>query len=253
MFWTDLLNIIKFWILPIVDILAVTWILYHTYRILYGTRAMLVFNGLVVILGIYFASIILNLYTLNLLIKIFFTYGVIMFIVVFHPEIRRALMRVGENRLFIFGQKDEITIVGKVLNAVKYMSNKKIGALIVFKRKGGLRNIENTGVKLDAFLTNEIVLSIFSKNSPLHDGALIIDNNRVSYAACFLPLSERRLSKEYGTRHRAALGLSEESDAITIVVSEETGRVALAFKADLKTKLDEITLRNELNRLIREN
>lgn len=252
MFFANILELVKYWVLPVLDILAVSWILYNTYKILYGTRAILVLNGLAVIIGIYFISIFLNLHTLNLLIKIFFTYGVITFIVVFHPEIRRALMNVGENRIFLFGQKDEINVIGKLINTVKALSGKNMGALIIIKRKVGLRNIEHTGVKIDAFVTNELLMTIFMKNTPLHDGAVIIDNNRISYAACFLPLSEKKLPIEYGTRHHAALGLSEESDAIVLVVSEETGHISLAYKGELKTNLDTTTLKNELSRLIRE-
>lgn len=248
--WINILFFLKMWVLPVIDILAVAGILYQAYKIIHGTGATLAFNGLVTILGIYFLSIVLNLHTLTLVVKIFFTYGVVSFIVVFQPEIRHALMSVGENNFFFFDQKNEITVITKILNAIKVMSRKKIGALIVIKQKAGMKNFESTGVKLDAFVTQELLLAIFNKTSPIHDGAVIIDNNRITYAGCFLQLSEKKISKDLGTRHRAALGLSEESDAIILIISEETGMTSLAYKGELMVKLDDIQLKNTLNKLI---
>jgi len=249
--WSYLLHILKYYVLPTFDILAVAYILYKSYMILYGTRAILVLKGLIIIVLIYFASVVLSLQTLNILIKFLITYAVIAFIVVFQPEIRRALMRVGENKLFLSYTRRDISYLSEIIDAVKVMAKKKLGALIVIKQKAGLRNIENTGVRVDAFVTSELIISIFSRSTPLHDGALIIEGNRISYASCFLPLSERRVARRIGTRHRASIGLSEESDSITVVVSEETGRISIAHKGDLKTDFDEITLINELNKLLR--
>lgn len=252
MFWSNLLNIVKYYILPVVDILAVAYLLYKTYMILYGTRAILVLNGLFIIAAIYFSSVVLQLATLNLLIKIFITYGVIMFIVVFQPEIRRALMRVGENKLFSFFAKEDISTLSEVIDAVKFLSKKKTGSLIVFRKKAGLKNIENTGVRIDGTVNSELIITIFARNTPLHDGAILIENDRIAYASCFLPLTEKKIPKRrVGTRHRAAIGLSEESDAVIIIVSEETGRISIAYKGELKTDFDDITLINELTRLLR--
>ncbi len=252
MFWSNLLNIVKYYILPVVDILAVAYLLYKTYMILYGTRAILVLNGLFIIAAIYFSSVVLQLATLNLLIKIFITYGVIMFIVVFQPEIRKALMRVGENKLFSSFAKDDVSTLSEVIDAVKFLSKKKTGSLVVFRKKAGLKNIENTGVRIDGTVNSELIITIFSRNTPLHDGAILIENDRIAYASCFLPLTEKKIPKRrVGTRHRAAIGLSEESDAVIIIVSEETGRISIAYKGELKTDFDDITLINELTRLLR--
>ncbi len=251
MFWNHFISILRYYILPILDILAVAFILYKTYMILYGTRAILVLNGLFIISGIYFASVILQLQTLNLLIKVVFTYGIIAFIVVFQPEIRRALMRVGENKFFSSFAKENVSTLTEIVDALKVLSKKKTGALIVYRKKAGLRNIENTGVRVDAKISSELIITMFSKNTPLHDGALIIEDNRIAYTSCFLPLTDKKLPKRLGTRHRAAVGLSEESDAVIIIVSEETGRISIAYKGDLNTDFDDITLINELTRLLR--
>ncbi len=251
MFWDYLLYIFKYYILPGLDILAVAYILYKTYMILYGTRAILVLKGTIIIVVIYYTSIILQLQTLNLMIRFLVTYAVIAFIVVFQPEIRRALMRVGEQKLFISYAKKEISYLSEIIDAVKFFSKKKIGALIVIKQKAGLRNIENTGVRIDARITSELIISLFSKNTPLHDGSIIIEGRRISHASCFLPLTERKVAKGLGTRHRAAIGLSEESDAIIIIISEENGRISIAHKGKLQTKFDDITLINELNKILK--
>ncbi len=250
--WNQLLNIGKYYILPVLDILLVAFILYKTYMILYGTRAILVLKGLIIFSLVYFTSVVLHLQTLNLLMKYLVTYGVIAFIVVFQPEIRRALMRVGEQKLFLsYTTKKDIPYLSEIIDAVKFFSKKKTGALIVIKKKAGLRNIENTGVPVDAHITSELIISIFSKNTPLHDGAMLIEGNRISHASCFLPLSEKKLSRAIGSRHRASIGLSEESDAIIVVVSEETGKISIAYKGELKSDFDDITLINELNALLR--
>ncbi len=250
MSWDLVLTVIKIWVLPIVDILAVAFIIYKTYMILYGTRAILVLNGIILIGIVYLIAKFLHLSTLSLIINLFITYGIIVFIIVFQPEIRQALMRMGDNKLIPIYSKTNLTIIKELVEAVVFMSKKKIGSLIVLKRKAGLKNVETTGIKLDAILSHELLLNIFAKNTPLHDGAVIVENNRITYASCFLPLTDRRISKEYGTRHRAALGLSEESDAVIIIVSEETGRISVAVNSRLKTNFDEIQLKNELTTLL---
>ncbi len=251
MTWS-IIEFIKTWILPVIDILAVSYIIYKTYMILYGTRAILVLNGIIVIGVIYLISKFLNLTTLHLILNLFITYGIIMFIIVFQPEIRQALMRVGENKFIPLYSRTNLIVIPEIVEAVSFMSKKKIGALIVLKRKAGLKNVENTGIKIDAILSKELLLTIFAKNTPLHDGAIIIEGNRITYSSCFLPLSEKRISKEFGTRHRAALGLSEESDAIILIVSEESGKISIALEGKLYTDKNEIELKNELTRLLSE-
>jgi diadenylate cyclase len=248
--WNLILIFIKTWVLPLVDILAVAFIIYKTYMILYGTRAILVLNGIILIGFTYLIARFLHLTTLSLIINLFVTYGIIVFIIVFQPEIRQALMRMGDNKLIPLYSKTNLIIINEIIDAVMFMSKKKIGALIVIRRKAGLKNVETTGIKLDAVLSHELLINIFAKNTPLHDGAVIVENNRITYASCFLPLTDRRISKEYGTRHRAALGLSEESDAVVIVVSEETGRISVAVNSKLKSNFDEIQLKNELTTLL---
>ncbi len=245
-------EILKTYVLPIVDVLAVAYLLYRTYTIIAETRAYLALKGLLVIIIAYLFSNILHLDTLNLLLKLVISYGVIAFIVVFHPEIRRVLMRVGENRFWGFSAKGDFQVINEIIKAVKFMSKEKIGGLIVLKRKTGLRNIENTGVRIDAVLSSDLIISIFYKNNPLHDGAIIVDGDRITAASCFLPLSETITGRRYGTRHRAALGLSEDSDAVIIVISEETGIISVAVQSVLKSNYDENSLKNELNKLMSE-
>lgn len=248
----NILEILRIYILPVIDILAVAYLIYKTYTIVVETRAYIALRGLIVILLIYILSNILKLQTLNLILKFIISYGVIAFIIVFQPEIRRILVRMGENKILSLGTKPEFHPVNEIVQAVLFMAKKKRGALIVLKNKMPLKNIEATGIKMDAVVSTELIISIFFKNNPLHDGAIIIEGDRITAASCYLPLSEASLSKQFGTRHRAALGLSENSDAIVIVVSEETGKIALAYKGNLKTNYNEDSLKNELNKIMAE-
>jgi len=250
--WAYIFEILKTYVLPVIDILAVAYLLYRTYTIIAETRAYLALKGLLVIAIAYLLSNILHLDTLNLLLKIVISYGVIAFIVVFHPEIRRVLMRVGENKFWGLSPKGHFQTINEIIKAVKFMAKKKIGGLIVLKRKAGLRNIENTGIRMDAVLSADLIISIFYKNNPLHDGAIVVEGDRITAASCFLPLSETVTSRRYGTRHRAALGLSEDSDAVIIVISEETGIISVAVNGVLKSNYDENSLKNELNKLMSE-
>ncbi|MBN1898160.1 MAG: diadenylate cyclase CdaA [Spirochaetes bacterium] len=247
-----IIEFIKTFILPVIDILLVTYLLYKTYSIITETRAYLALKGLLLIIVVYLVSSLLPLNTLNLIMKIVISYGVIAFIVVFQPEIRRVLMRMGENKFWGFVADSAFQTLNEIIKAVKFMSKKKIGALIVLKKESGLINIINTGVKLDAMLTSDLIVSIFFKNNPLHDGAIIVEGDRVIAASCFLPLSDAVSRKRFGTRHRAALGLSYDSDAVIIVVSEETGIISVAANGVLKSNYDETSLKNELNRLLSE-
>jgi len=246
----EILYILKNYLIPILDILAVAYLLYKTYEIIAETRAFLALKGLLLIVIVYLLSNILQMQTLNLILKLAISYGIIAIIVVFQPEIRRVLMRIGERSFSGLSSNVHFEYIGSIVRAVKFMSKKKIGSLIVITRKAGLKNIKNTGVKIDALISEDLIISIFYKNNPLHDGAIIIDGERIVAASCFLPLSESATKREYGTRHRAALGLSEDSDAIIIITSEETGIISVAVEGVLKSNYDETSLKNDLNRLL---
>ena len=171
-------------------------------------------------------------------------------VVIFQPELRRMLVRLGQTRWLGFLGKPRSVALGEVLSAVASMSKRKIGALIAIEREVGLRQVIEGGTRLNAEVTSEILGSIFYPNTPLHDGGVVIRSNRLAAAGCLFPLSENpKLHKELGTRHRAAVGLTEETDAVTVVVSEETGNVSVAVKGDLMYDLSVDELKSVLHNL----
>jgi diadenylate cyclase len=221
--------------LPVLDILIVWFFVFQIYRFLEGSRAIQIVKGIALLLIIYFISGWIHLDTVNWILTYLLQYGIIALIIVFQPEFRRMLIKFGESRVIgFFSEKEKKIVLDELTEAVQYFSKKKIGALFVFKMKDYLGNIEETGVKLDAVLSAKLLTTIFNKKSLLHDGATLIYFNRVVAAACILPLTDNPdLDKAIGTRHRAALGQSEESDAIIIVVSEETGRISIVVNGKL--------------------
>jgi len=218
----------------IIDILIVSYIIYKGLLLLRGTRAIQLLQGIIVVVFVWALSVWLNLNTLQWLMNQMFNIGVIALIIIFQPELRRALEQLGRNRLFSRSNAEEDILVseriGELLKAVNYLSKRKIGALIVFERETGLNEYIESGISLGAELSSELLINIFIPNTPLHDGAVIVRQNQIVAAACYLPLSENPfISKELGTRHRAGIGVSEMSDAISVIVSEETGQVSLAI------------------------
>lgn len=242
-------------ITDIIDILVMTFLIYKVIMLVKETRAAQLLKGLLTILIFSRISIALNLYTVNWLISNIFTAGLVLIIVVFQPELRRAFEKLGRsNRWFTSFTKIKTQQFEKktdeIVNAVASLSRQKIGALIVIENKVGLADIVETGTRLDAEISSELLINIFFPNSPLHDGALIIKDEKITAAGCFLPLSTNNtISKELGTRHRAGLGMSEKSDAFIIVVSEETGVITTVYNSELSRHIDSETLRNTLNKL----
>lgn len=231
-----------------VDVLAVAFIIYYLLLLIRGTRAVQMLLGLVFLGLVYYAALLAELPTLqqileNLLIVLPFA-----IIVLFQQEIRRALTSFGRNPLWgLAKQQKVVASFGDIVLAATTLSSRKIGALIVIERLQGLRTYIENGIALDAVISYDLLINIFSPDTPLHDGAVIIQDDRIAAAACFLPLtSNPELSKEFGTRHRAALGITEETDAVAVVVSEETGVVSLAFDGELYRDLDSKSLRNAL-------
>lgn len=242
-------------ITDIIDILVMTFLIYKVIMLVKETRAAQLLKGLLIILIFSRISIALNLYTVNWLISNIFTAGLVLIIVVFQPELRRAFEKLGRsNRWFTSFTKIKTQQFEKktdeIVNAVASLSRQKIGALIVIENKVGLADIVETGTRLDAEISSELLINIFFPNSPLHDGALIIKDEKITAAGCFLPLSTNNtISKKLGTRHRAGLGMSEKSDAFIIVVSEETGVITTVYNSELSRHIDSETLRNTLNKL----
>ena len=234
--------------IDILDIVIVAFLFYRLFLLVKGTRATQMFIGLFLLIIVSFIARWLNLNALNWIISSLKTVWVIAFVILFQPELRKALTQLGQNKILGFFIKvEESSIVSEIVKACHQLTQKGLGALIVLERDVGLRNYIETGTPLDARVTSELLVTIFTPPSPLHDGAAIVEKNRVIAAGCILPLSQNpRLSKSLGTRHRAGLGLSEETDAIVIIVSEETGTISLAISGKLRRKLDINTLRNDL-------
>jgi diadenylate cyclase len=237
--------------LDVLDITVVAVMIYYVLIWLQGTRAISLIRGLFVVLLVYLAGKVLGLYTINWLFDKFVAVIAVMLVVLFQPELRRTLERFGRGKLLgtlgfaptSYGS----FYVRSIVRAVEQMSEEKIGALIVLERVSGLTEYLESGVRLDALLSTEILLSVFNPHSPLHDGAAVIQGDRVLAASCLLPLSESRLlDKRLGTRHRAAVGISELSDALVIVVSEKTGAISLAENGFLSRYLTKDQLEEKL-------
>jgi diadenylate cyclase len=233
-----------------VDILVVAVIIYHVIRVVRGTRSMQMLLGMAVVLGAYVFSMNFDLLTLNWILSNFLTYIIIIIVILFQSDIRRALTRVAQ---ISFGRTSPqlLSAMGEVVRAAFKMAEMRVGALIAFEREVGLKNYIEVGTILDAEITDDLLLSIFNTASPLHDGAVVIHDGRIAAAACFLPLSsDDDVSSFFGTRHRAAIGLTLETDAAVVVVSEERGVVSLVVDGDVSVMLDQNELRDKLAGLL---
>lgn len=232
----------------VLEIILVAIIIYKLYRMLEGTRAVTLVKGILVLFTVNFLCNILHLHLLSWLFEKVMTWSFVVLPIVFQPELRRTLERLGEGK-FLFEGRDSINeeeameVVQEIVIAAKELSRTKTGALLVIEREMGLNDISDTGIKIDGLITSEFLLNVFIVNTPLHDGAAIIRGNRLISAGCYLPLTEKRgLPKELGTRHRAAIGISEQCDAMVLIVSEETGTISIADNGRLTRRLDENTL-----------
>jgi len=238
-------------VIDLIDILIVAFLLYQIIRWLQGTAGFQLLRGLFVLFLVYLLSQWLGLRTLNWMMEKFVTVILIVIIIVFQPELRRALERLGRGKLFAkmglsFGVKGS-TVVRQVIDAVEKCSQEKIGALIVIERNTGLNEFLESGVQIDAPVTEELLITILTPQTPLHDGAIIIQSDRIAAAGCLLPLSESRLlDRRLGTRHRAAVGMSEQSDAMVIIVSERTGTISVAENGYLNRFLTKELLEERL-------
>ncbi len=226
----------------IVDILLVWYVIYKLIMIVRGTKAVQLLKGIFVILIVKVISDKFQLQTLGWMMEQVLLWGVLAIIIIFQPELRRALEQLGRGRFFSRSSSQEENeqekMVDSITKAVDYMAKRRIGALISIERETGMGDYIETGIQLNSKISSELLINIFIPNTPLHDGAVIIQRNCVEAAACYLPLSESPfISKELGTRHRAALGISEVTDSLTIVVSEETGSISLTKNGELHRSL----------------
>ena len=235
----------------VIDILIVSASIYWLLLLIRGTTAMTVLRGAAVLLvGAFLLSRVLDLQVVQWLLRNSVTGLVIALAIVFQPEIRRALERLGRTGLrSAVGREESLHAIDTVVRAAGRMARQQRGALIVLERETGLQDVIDTGVPVDAEISVELLASIFLPASPLHDGAVVVRRQRVLAAGCTLPLSESPLPTEYGTRHRAALGITERTDAVVVVVSEERGEMALASNGRMVAALDETRLTRQLYRL----
>jgi diadenylate cyclase len=242
---------IGFW--DFLDIVIVSVFIYEVLKHIRGTRAVQMGLGAGVLVALFYGSRWGNLETVNWLIRNLFGYVVFAAIVLFQSDIRRALAHLGRGAFFrYFGKPDSAEdSIEELVAAAGMLAGQRIGAIIAIERQIGLRNYIEGGIPLDAQLTYDLLLSIFQPSSPLHDGAVIVQEDKVAAAACFLPLTVNpKLSKELGSRHRAAIGLTEENDSVAIVISEESGRIALVADGQIERGLTPEDLRARLRSLV---
>ena len=236
-------------IADVADILTVAVLIYALLVLIRGTRAMQMLWGIVIILGLYLAASAFKLITLSTILSNLLVFLPFAIIVLYQQEIRRMLTALGSTAIFRWDRRPEEgpVMLNELALAVQALASRRIGSLIVIERRDSLTAWADTGIPLEARFSYDLLLNIFIPGTPLHDGAVILRGGQIVAASCFLPLTTRHeLSTELGTRHRAALGLTEETDALVIVVSEETGTMSLAVEEQLLRPLDETTLRNAL-------
>lgn len=239
------------WIKDIIDVGIVSFIIYKIILLVRGTRAVQLLKGIFILVAVWALSTWFNLYTLKWLMNQMFTFGIVSVLIIFQPELRRVLEQLGRGKLFARSYSLDRDVVNEqideVIKAVRFMAERKIGALIVFERSTGLSELIESGIRMESKITSELLINIFTPNTPLHDGAVIIRSNQIMAAGCYLPLSENPfISKELGTRHRAAIGVSEVTDAVSVTVSEETGQISLSLGGMIVRDINEESLISKL-------
>jgi diadenylate cyclase len=246
-YFINISNFISFiwnYLRSIIDILLVAFLFYWIYTFLVNTRAVQLLRGVVVIFIFVLVSGIFNLNTLEWIVKNLTPY-LVFIIVLFQPELRRLISRFGQKNWFINDSKSESLQLDELVNAIFAMAEERIGSIIVIERNTGLRNFIESGVIVDAGISEELIRTIFFPLTPLHDGALIIQEGRIAGAACYLPLSDsKQMKKHHGSRHRAGLGIAEESDALVIVTSEERGEITIMVNGKMISGIKNNDLKN---------
>ncbi len=247
---TNLQSSVRF--IDLLDVGIVAFIVYRLLLLIRGTRAMQMLTGLGILGGAFIASSAFELFTTHWVLSYFFDYLILIVIVLFQDDLRRALTHVGKNPFFSSASaEEEREVIDEIARAASQLAREKIGALIVIERETGLKNFIDTGSKIESRVKAELLYSIFIPSSPIHDGAVIVTQGRIAAAGCFLPLSkDQNIDKKYGTRHRAALGLTEDTDAIVVLVSEEAGEAHLVKNGKMTMNLTEIEIRQSLEALL---
>lgn len=239
------------WVKDLIDVGIVSFIIYKMILLVRGTRAVQLLKGIFVLIATWGISTWFNLYTLKWVMNQMFTFGIVTVLIIFQPELRRVLEQLGRGNLFSRSSSVERNAlseqIDEIIRAVQHMAKRKIGALIVFERQTGVSELIESGIAMESRITSELLINIFTPNTPLHDGAVIIRGHQIMAAGCYLPLSENPfISKELGTRHRAAIGVSEVSDSLSVVVSEETGQISLSLNGMIVRDINEESLISKL-------
>jgi len=232
---------------PLLEIFILSVIFYYIILFIKGTPIIPVLKVLLIISIAFFVAQKLQLHTINWVLTKIFAILVIALLIVFQPELRRALVHLGEVPFIGFATMNKQNIIDEIVSAVMWLSRKKIGGLIAFEREVGLKNYLDSGVKINSEISQELIKTIFMPSTILHDGAIVVQGDKIAGAACIFPLSQNPiLDKTMGTRHQAALGLTEETDAMVFIVSEETGTISLAYRGKISRGLDESSIRRIL-------
>lgn len=241
------------WLLDVLDILLVAAVFYRLLSLVKGTRSAQMYVGLIVLVLVGFLARWFDLIAVKWIVDSLKSVWLIAFVVLFQPELRHALAQLGRTRYFrAFLRGDSYGVLGEIVRGAEALAMRRQGALIVIERNVGLRNFVDTGTRVDAKVSAALLETLFSPGSPLHDGAVIVREDSILAAGCILPLSSNpRLTGVLGTRHRAAMGLAEETDAAVVVVSEQTGAISVAHRGAMRERLDEGALRSELVRIFR--
>ena len=247
-------------VLDVIEILLIAFVIYHIMVWIQSTKTWNLLRGFLILIIIYLVAYLLQMTTIVWVISRTLNIGVIALVILFQPELRRALEQLGNrNILSAFFNPDmrnitpefDENVIEELVTASVEMSRVRTGALIVIQRNTSLEEYRKTGIAVDGIVTSQLLINIFEKNTPLHDGAVIVRGNRIVSATCYLPLSENMaISKALGTRHRAGVGISEVTDSLTIIVSEETGKISLAFEGDLTKSLTADGLRAQIRRIM---
>jgi diadenylate cyclase len=249
--WFQRFNYVYDLVRPVLDVGILAFLFYKIYEFLVKTQAMQLVKGAGLLALIYGVAFLFGLTTLQWILRTLAPGLLIVVAIVFQPELRKIFMRLGQGDIFRPDTKPRIGQLEAVVTAAEILSQERRGALVVFSRKINTRNIADTGTRMNADISSPLIVAVFEFDGPLHDGAMIIQNGRIAAAGCFLPLSEQQeIRKSFGTRHRAALGMSEQSDAVILVVSEETGAISLAVDSKIYYDLSTLEVTRKLKDLL---
>jgi len=249
--WLQRFNSVYNLFRPVLDVAILAFLLYKAYELLVKTQAVQLAKGAAFLVLVYGFAILLRLSTLVWLLNTIAPGLFIAIAIVFQPELRKIIIRLGQGELFRPDIKPRLGLLEAVVTAAEILSREKRGMLVVFARRVNIKNIIDTGTRLNADISSSLIVSIFEFDTPLHDGALVIHNNRIVAAGCLLPLSEQvNIKKNFGTRHRAALGISEQSDAVILVVSEESGAISIAFDGKIYYDHSPVEVTKKLRELL---